>query len=514
MRYTILIALVAAIVWMSSCKPEWDEHYNSYPELVNDTLWNAMKRDSSLSKFVQLLEDAELDSLLRQTDVSHTVLIPGNAAIEAYTDALDTVLLQYHICTHVINSSSIVEQRSVQMLSTKFANFDRIGNFVYIDGVGVISESPLYLNGRYFVVEEVIRPKPNLYQFFKDTNSVLSDFIDNQDSVFFDEYNSKPIGYDEDENTIYDSVFTELNLFEMNYFPVKREDRDYAATIVFPYKQDYHAALNTMADNLGSSFTDYTSIPEAWQNKVLIPYLINKGIFANRLEPDEFLQISHDVPLEKENILGEFVEIDYSPANKEVCSNGYAYSYRNFEVPEFLYAGKQRIEGEFLSDQIGTNKYVWAENVNVQSPSDILPFQDYINSASNDSVLKVEFRAGYSGEFSIEFFTEELFPRDYVVEFRTNMDIGGVYEIWVNDVLERTFDYNEFIVNQGFIYSEVPEVDPAYYLPNGRYNSFDIKVESQVEYGPAKIRINYIGPGNAPSNGLLIDYIEFKPATN
>jgi hypothetical protein len=397
------------------------------------------------------------------------------------------------------------------MLSSKFAQFERNGSVVLVDGVMVSSESPLYLNGRYFVMNEVIVPKPNLYQFYQDTNTVLSDFIDSKDSVFLNLAQSVPIGYDENDNTIYDSVKTTINTFEWDYFPVKHEFRDYAATIVFPYKQDYHAALNTMADNLGAQYTDFNDIPEQWQNTVLIPYLINKGIFANKLEPDAFLQVSPEVPLELENILGEYVEIDYSPVDKYVCSNGYAYSYQKFEVPEFLYAGEERYEGEFLSDQIGVSKYVWNEAVDVQSTAQLLPSQEYLNSASNDSILKVEFSNGYSGEFSIEFSTAELFPRKYVMEFRTNMDIGGIYDIYVNDELLRTFNYDEFVENQGFIYS----VEPGeYYLPDGRYNSFDMYVENQLEYGPATIRIEYKGPGTTAVNGLVIDYLEFRGAAN
>jgi hypothetical protein len=37
-------------------------------------------------------------------------------------------------------------------------------------------------------------------------------------------------------------------------------------------------------------------------------------------------------------------------------------------------------------------------------------------------------------------------------------------------------------------------------------------VDNIVEYGSAKIKIDYTGPGNVPSNGLVIDYIEFVPA--
>ena len=52
------------------------------------------------------------------------------------------------------------------------------------------------------------------------------------------------------------------------------------------------------------------------------------------------------------------------------------------------------------------------------------------------------------------------------------------------------------------------------YLPEGRFNKFDMYVDNITEYSRAKIRIEYKGPGiGTPSNGLVIDYIEFIPAT-
>jgi hypothetical protein len=95
----------------------------------------------------------------------------------------------------------------------------------------------------------------------------------------------------------------------------------------------------------------------------------------------------------------------------------------------------------------------------------------------------------------------------------THMDIGGVYNIYVNDQLVKTFDYYEYIRGRGIINSVTGER----YLPRSgsRFNKFDMYVDNIMEYGSAKVKFEYTGPGTlVPNNGFVIDFIEFKPAAN
>jgi hypothetical protein len=92
----------------------------------------------------------------------------------------------------------------------------------------------------------------------------------------------------------------------------------------------------------------------------------------------------------------------------------------------------------------------------------------------------------------------------------TNMNYGGIYEIYVNDELVRTFDYYDFVRYRQYNFSVTGER----YAPNGNLNRFDMWVENIKEYGPAKIRFRYKGPGLVADNGFLIDYISFIPYNN
>ena len=141
------------------------------------------------------------------------------------------------------------------------------------------------------------------------------------------------------------------------------------------------------------------------------------------------------------NILGDSIVIDYQPVEKTICSNGYAYNYHNFKVPDTLYAGSTRMEGEWLLKNIGINRYTWNEDVIVRNDVSFQPVKELVPAASNDTIMKVSFTRGYSGNFSLEFNVDNLFPRKYLMIFNTHINVGGIYEIYMNGQLVKTFDY-------------------------------------------------------------------------
>jgi hypothetical protein len=508
MRFKLYAILGFYLVISVGCKREWPDYFDVQQETVDTEIWDALQNDPEISMFVQMLKDNQLDTLF-QYDNTYTIITPTNSAIESFSGILDTTLLKYHIFSNLLNSTSINGKRKIQTLTKKFALFERYGGNVLIDGIEVQFESPLYRKGRYFAVDNVIEPKPNLYEYFRTENPILTKYINSQDSIVLDKEQSKPIGFDELGNTIYDSVSIIYNIFEDEYFPVKQEFRDATATIVFPKAEDYINELDVVADALGSNYNDHRDIPEEWQNNILVPHLIKQGVFLNMLEPEEFIWMSETDTLKLLNVLGDSIIIDYTPTEKAICSNGYAYNYQNFQIPDSLYSGSTKLEAELLTVQTGINRYAWSDSVNIRSTTPFEPVQELVHSASGDSIIRVIFPKGYSDEFSVEFNSPSLFPRKYIMVVGTHMDIGGIYDIYVNDELIKTFDYYQFILYRGIMFSVVPG---KIYKPTGRFNSFDMYVENIVEYGQAKIRFEYKEPGSVANNGLVLDYIEFIPA--
>ena len=384
-RFNIIL-LATLLVFGSGCNKQWDEYYNNYEETVNKNVWDVLQGDPQFSDFVSVIKLYKLDTLFL-SDIPYTIFAPTNDAIRRFKTPnkdFNNVILGYHICQHLVNSSSIDGQRQVQTLTEKFALFEKSGSAVKIDKIKADAESPLYINGRIYTMGQVIEPKPNLYEYFGFTNPVLSNYIDTQDTLILDKEKSKPIGFDEKGNTIYDTVATVENKFEMKYFPVKHEFRTLASTIVFPKEEDYREALNIMAHDLGGMYHDYKDIPLEWQENILIPHLLYQGVFLNKLEPEEFIWESPKDTLKLLNVLGDSVVINYVPTDKYDCSNGYAYNYLNFVIPDSLYNGATRLEGEILLKSTGYNKYSWADSVIAKSDISLSPLKELVPGASND----------------------------------------------------------------------------------------------------------------------------------
>ena len=139
--------------------------------------------------------------------------------------------------------------------------------------------------------------------------------------------------------------------------------------------------------------------------------------------------------------------------------------------------------------------------------------QSLVKTASNDSLIAVYFSYNYEGPYSLEFNVENLLPRKYLMTIRTHMEVGGIYNVYVNDELVRTFDYGDYIKYRGIIRSEGGRCNPitlsGRYVPEESFNYFDCWVENLTEYGRAMIKFEYAGPGSVSTKGLVLDYIEF-----
>jgi len=511
MKSNLTICLLFLVVAFSSCKNDWEKHYGVYPETVDQNVWEAMNNDQGITLFVQYLKENKFDTLFLTNDV-YSLFAPSNEAMQEFLNGneIDTTLLRYHISKHFIQLENINGKRKIETFSSKFALLERSENISKLDGIAIDFESPLYENGRYFIIDKVASPLPNLYEFFTQNNEVLKTYIDSQDSIVLDREKSIPIGFDENGNTIYDSASIIYNKFEEEYFKVSKEFRNRTATIVFPLKEDYNTALTEMAQYIGGNFIDFNDIPMSWQQEVLVPYLLKRGVFENMLEPSDFVPLAGIDTLKLKNILGDSVNILYTPVDKAICSNGYAYNYMKFEVPDSLYKEGSRFETESLLEATGIDKYAWNDRAKVVSDKIFEPYREFVSLASNDSLLRVLFPLNYNGNFSLEFTTAALFPRRYLMIVKTHMDYGGIYNIYVNDILVNTFDYYDYVKNWGGI---INSVTGDYCIPEGRFNKFDMYVDNITEFGRAKVKFEYIGPGNVSTQGLVIDYVEFLPVS-
>jgi hypothetical protein len=503
-----IIGIVLLSVLFGCTNTEWDEHYSSPVASINANIWDSLQKDKDLSSFVQYMKKYKYDTLFLKSN-TYTIFAPTNYAFSqlSSSDSITAGSIAYHISNFFIQSGNIKGKRKIETLNKKFALFDNSGSASKLDDIVLDFESPLYLNGKYFKMNQAAIPKPNLYEYISATNPVLKDYIDSQDSIILDKELSRPIGFDDYGNTIYDTVSIKYNKFEEKFFPISEEFRYQTATLVFPREEDYNNALTVMASTLGGNFIDYRDISLVWQNKILIPYLLEFGVFENMVEPFEFTIATSRDTVKMKNILGDSIIINYEVADKSICSNGYAYNYANFIVPDTLFSTKSRFECEDLLKEIGLNRYAWRGNATVNSTASFAPIKELVPVASNDTILSTNFDKGYTGVYTVEFNIDNIFPRKYLMVMGTNVNRGGIYNIYVNDVLVKTFDYYTYVLKKN-VYTSV--TGQRFATKNG-FNIIDWYVENLTEYGETRIKFEYTGPGKVLNNGLTMDYIEFIP---
>ena len=495
-----ILPVIVIFVFLFSCNKPWDEHYEDTDPVMNMDLWSVIQEKQEFSLYAQYIQESGLDSILKSTN-SVTIFIPPSEVLQSF-DELDIIeirkILSYGIVPSLFMTRNVKQSYNLMTLSGKFAFIEHSDNSYFFDGKQIIYKSHLFKNGLYYQLEDIAYPSLSIYEYLQKYNPLFANYIDSQDSLFLSEELSKPIGFNSEGQTIYkDSVILKVNLFERDYFPVTRNFRDKVVTIVVPSGIHYNEVMEQIKNYLG-----LTEVPVKWQEEVVIPYLIGQGMFEGRVDSIEFLN------KKLRNIKGDSVLIQNKPTSLYNASNGYVYNYSTFNLPDVLYKGNIRIEGEALLDSTGANTYAWKDFVKVTGDKSVKPERSIVPKASNGKILSLLFPEGFTGNYSIEFPIKNIFPRDYQFIWRASYRTGAVYAIYINDEKVREFDlYN--LINAVW-----PQVPGFPFYPDAGYNRFDAHVQNIKEYGDITVKIDFVATGRSPDKGLNIDYIELIPVVN
>jgi hypothetical protein len=496
-----LLLLFVLIISGQGCKDNWEEHYLPAEVQTDMPIWEAIQEEPRFSVFVEEIKKLSLDTIFNN-EITHTLFIPENEALQ---QALDTIsspeqLMLYHISTTLFMSRSVTQNKRLQTLLGKFALISAGENAFLYDGVAITSSSPLYLDGKYYEIESPVIPRPNLYEFTAIHSQYLKEYIDSRDSIYLDLELSKPIGFDEYGNTVYDSVIGKVNLFEQKYFPISKEFRNKTATFVLFTQEQYESALGQVATDLQLPGGTSDAVPEKWQSEVLMPQLLKNAVFNGMMEYQDFMQG------ELESITGDTVNVDYldiNPDSKFLCSNGLAYTYSNFRIADSLYLAETKIEGESLLDTLGLQKWIWKDDIVVSGL--VAEPKEYESSfASENGILSVEFPRAYQGEYSMEFVIYNMLPMRYRLVWGSNSRPSGLFALYVNNEKIGEFDSYKFRSN---ILSLTGEL----FRPKDGFNRKDFWVDNITEFGDVRVRFEYLGTGENTTNGLSIDYIKLIP---
>jgi hypothetical protein len=468
-----------------------------------------LNASEEFSEFVKYASLFHLDTIINSNKIK-TLFVPTNEAMNEFLSG-DTTGFAETLKFHIVPSYYMVRNvesnqfHRLKTLDGKFAVVNNINNKHYFEGNEILYSSPMHLDGKYYRIGKVALPRPNIYELIKRNNPSVQRYIDLQDSIVLNRELSKPIGFNENGQTVYDSVTTVINKFEEKYFAISREFRNIYATVALPGRDLYENALTAMAQNIGGQYSTFEDIPAQWENSVLIPSLLNKGVFSGLLSPEDFL--IKKMP----NVAGDSVIIDYKiiPASQYVCSNGLVYEYESFTIAENLYK-LNRLEGESFCKLSGSNQLVWDEQkVTIIGASGFQPLIQRITGASNDTVVSVNFTYNYKQPYSLKFKVANVFPGKYRLVWRTNFRTNGVFSIYVNGVLLKlglvgNVQYDTSQLSSGFF-----SVKGNKLFPDSKgFCNVDAWVNDITEFGDVTIEIKYLSSGKSPDNGIVIDYLE------
>jgi uncharacterized surface protein with fasciclin (FAS1) repeats len=286
------LIILLILLLFTACTVEWEDHYGNAEKSVNVRLWDTLQNLDNYSEFVKSMQFLKLDTIINSS-AAKTLFIPTNEAFIEYLDG-DTTGFRETMAYHIIPTFFLLQNvennhsRKLKTYFEKFALIQNLDNVYYIDGIKIVSSSSLFLDGKFYEIERVVIPKPNLYEYLRWNNPPIKKYIDLQDTVILDMVKSKPLGFNELGETIYDSVVTISNRWEEEYFPISKEFRDIYATMIIPDQLTYDAALDNMSEALGGRYLSHEDIPSDWQNSILIPELLYQGTFGGLWNPEDF----------------------------------------------------------------------------------------------------------------------------------------------------------------------------------------------------------------------------------
>ncbi|HRZ96403.1 MAG TPA: fasciclin domain-containing protein, partial [Paludibacter sp.] len=312
----VITLLLFVLTALPSCNEEWDEHYNVAPANKSElNIFDFIKSKSDLSKFTQMLEITEYDSILSQSQ-TFTVWAPTNAALENvdlnnYNQVLKIVTNHVTRFSHP-TSEVFKKAKKITLMNGKILEFTRFQNG-YQFGDKVISEPDLATqNGIVHIVSQYSPYMRNFWEFINEQEGLdsLRKYLNSITLQTFDEEKSFQDG------VFVDSVFKETNYVLDRLAQLKSEDSTYTA--VLPDNAAWIDAYNKISPY-------FKTLPKDGGEQMQV------SVSKQMLVRDLFFRERIQVPVTTDSIMStfgnKFAQPDrfFSNATLTKLSNGNAY---------------------------------------------------------------------------------------------------------------------------------------------------------------------------------------------
>ena len=323
-EYRILLLIIVTVSFFVACSKKWNDHDQITDPLIANNLYQAISKNTNLSKFSDLLVKSGYDKIIASSK-SFTVWAPSNSALATLDTAIvnNPVRLKAFVGNHIANLSYPTggAVQRVPMLNGKYILFS--GN--KFDSANVINPNLYAANGVYHVIDKFIPRIDNCWEFVNNSSAypLFKTALTNLNYNFFDSTQAKQIATDSLGNPVWDStnaVFVHNSFFD-KVLNIADESNQY--TLFVLTDGSYTNEFNKLSPWFVTNNTDST-------NKLTSYYLVKdlavNGSYSADQLPDTLLSTSGvKIPIDKSKIVASYK-----------TSNGYVHvmSQVNFNLTD------------------------------------------------------------------------------------------------------------------------------------------------------------------------------------
>lgn len=344
--FKIVIALIGVVAFTACSDLDDDSHYggnasrieNDEMKIVNMSSEEYIKSRADLSSMNGLFErDSVYDRLNRKDQVS-TLLVVTNDNYREPSAAKMRFVGDSHVSDIAISPANMYDGERLMMWHGKYVSIgiDSLGREGQVVGHimlnnAAVREAIKTNDGYVYVLSDMITTPTSLFDYIRNLDDNYSEFRDlvlGSGTYVFDKANSKPVGVNDEGNTVYDSVFVYHNdFFSAKDFDMNSESL--TATMLLFSNDVIEAAVRDANERLAAWGLD--------RNQDTLRHWILKAAFFNKKYTPEEIQTTDTTDLK--SIYGEQWRTNVQQvdaANPVELSNAVVYKVRRLHLPTNL----------------------------------------------------------------------------------------------------------------------------------------------------------------------------------
>lgn len=323
----VVAAGLAGLALLASCNDQWNDHYEGTGGVPEISLMELLRADSRLTRFCEMLEKTQEDTLLASSQ-TYTVWAPQNEALaDVDMDDMDAMrrVVRNHIARYT-NPSSTSPEEKIYMLNNKRMSYEGAKQYM---NAPIIESDLLAQNGVLHVLKEQITYRPNLMEWMATDPDYSKVY------AFISRWNRKQ--YDASLSTTYDSVFVDYNpMLESVSAGIGLLDaEDSLYTMVIPDNAAWDAAMTRLKPYFlpgstltGEALTAYQdSVCESRAGQAILSGLTFPGRYFRNAEGEFAEPTAYDsiFTVDRHIIYKENLRTYFSGYERKEASNGYVY---------------------------------------------------------------------------------------------------------------------------------------------------------------------------------------------